>query len=81
MRTPSLLTASGLIALVCAPLPTRAQSAAKPRSSDRSPLQELTRALAGKWQLDVRFEPDSSARNKVIEGSAEESWSAGPGVS
>jgi hypothetical protein len=44
-----------------------------------SALQAVTRALAGKWRLDVRFEATPSTGNKVVAGPGEESWSAGPG--
>jgi hypothetical protein len=57
----------------------RAQSVTRPASSVPTPLATLAKALSGKWQLQVRFEPAGGAGNKTIEGSGEESWSLGPG--
>jgi hypothetical protein len=51
----------------------------RPASSAPTPLATLAKALSGKWQLQVRFEPAAGAGNKAIEGSGEESWSLGPG--
>jgi hypothetical protein len=79
MKSSFLVVASATLALVWAPVPCHAQSATKPAASARNPLQALTQTLAGKWKLEVRFEADASAGNKVIEGPGEESWSAGPG--
>ncbi len=79
MKGCSLVVTTAMLAFAWAPLPCRGQSAANQATSAPNPLQELTRALAGKWQLDVRFEAGPSTGNKVIEGPGEESWSAGPG--
>jgi hypothetical protein len=57
----------------------RPQSGGPSASSGPTPLSTLAKALSGKWQLDVRFEPTSVIGNKAIEGSGEESWSLGPG--
>jgi len=73
MKASWLLAATAFMALASTPKPCRAQSAAP------NPLQALTLALSGKWQVDVRFEPAPSTGNKVIAGPGEESWSAGPG--
>lgn len=75
--SPAVVTA--LLGFVWAPLPCRGQSAAKAATSAPEPLQTLTRALAGKWQLDVRFEATPLTGNKLITGGGEESWSAGSG--
>jgi hypothetical protein len=79
MKASSLLVATALMAVAWAPLPCRGQSAAEPATRSPGPLQTLTRALAGRWQLDVRFEAGPSTGNRVIEGPGEESWRAGPG--
>ena len=68
-----------MLALAGSSVPCRAQSAATSAASDRNALREVTRALAGKWKLDVRFEAAPSTGNKVIEGPGEEWWSPGPG--
>jgi hypothetical protein len=79
MKACSLVVATTLLTLAWAPAPCRGQSAAKPTARPPGPLETLTRALAGKWQLDVRYEAAPSTGNKVIEGPGEEAWSAGPG--
>ena len=79
MKSPYLVVASAMVFLVQAPITCPAQSAAKPDLPPRNPLQALTRSLAGSWKLDVRFETDPSTGDKVIEGSGQESWRAGPG--
>jgi hypothetical protein len=79
MKAPSLVVATAALAIVWAPSPCRAQSAAKRATPASNPLHALTQALAGKWKLDVRFEATPSTGNKVIAGPGEESWSAGPG--
>ena len=79
MNVSSLVVATAFTAVVCAPLPCGGQSAASRATPAPNPLQALTRALAGKWQLDVRFEAVPSTGNKVVAGAGEESWSAGPG--
>lgn len=79
MKASSLAAATALLALVSASAPCRSQSAATPPAHAPNPLQSLTRALAGNWQLDVRFEAVPSTGNKIIEGPGEESWSAGAG--
>ena len=66
MKASSLVVTTALLALAWPPLPCRGQSAAKQATSAPNQLQELTRALAGKWQLDVRFEAAPSTGNKVI---------------
>lgn len=78
MRASSLVAAIALLA-VCASTPCAGQSAPKQEAPSSNPLQALSRALAGKWQLDVRFEAVPVMGNKVVQGSGEESWSAGPG--
>lgn len=78
MKASSLIAAIVLLS-VCAPMPCAGQSAPKREAPSPNPLQALSRALAGKWQLDVRFEAAPSTGNKVVEGPGEESWSAGPG--
>ena len=78
MKTLSLVGATVLIAL-WAPLPCAGQSTAKRATLAPNPLKALTQVLAGKWQLDVRFEATPSTGNKAIAGLGEESWSAGPG--
>jgi hypothetical protein len=77
MNTPAAV-ALILSLLAIATATGRAQSATGPASSS-TPLATLAKALAGKWQLQVRFEPAAGAQNKAIEGSGEESWSVGPG--
>lgn len=79
MKASSLVVATAALAIVWAPSPCRAQSAAKRATPASNPLHALTQALAGKWKLDVRFEAAPSTGNKVIAGPGEESWSAGPG--
>jgi hypothetical protein len=79
VNVSSLVVATAFSAVVCAPLPCAGQSAASRATPAPNPLQALTRALAGKWQLDVRFEAVPSTGNKVVAGAGEESWSAGPG--
>jgi hypothetical protein len=78
MTAHSLVVAT-VLACIWAPAPCAGQTASPPPSSASNPLQALTRVLAGKWQLDVRFEATASTGNKVIAGPGEESWSAGPG--
>jgi hypothetical protein len=78
MRTSSLFVATALATLV-ARVPCSGQSTPERPASEPTALRELTRALAGKWQLDVRFEAVPATGNKVISGAGEESWSAGPG--
>jgi hypothetical protein len=78
MKTPATVAIIlPLLAIVTAT--GRAQSVTRPASSAPTPLATLAKALAGKWQLQVRFEPASVTGNKTIEGSGEESWSLGPG--
>jgi hypothetical protein len=79
VKSPFPGVASALLALVSAPVPCHGQSATQPAESARNPLHTLSQALAGKWKLEVRFEADPSAGNKVVEGPGEESWSVGPG--
>lgn len=79
MKTCSLVLATAVLALAGFPALCRAQSAATSAGSDRHALRDITRALAGTWKLDVRFEAAPSTGNKVIEGPGEESWRAGPG--
>jgi hypothetical protein len=67
------------LAFVSLPSGGRGQAPAKRATSAANPLQTLIRALAGKWQLDVRFEASPSTGNKVVAGPGEESWTAGPG--
>ena len=79
MKISSLVVAIGLSAVVGAPLPCGGQSASSRTTTAPNSLQTLTRALAGKWKLDVHFEAVPAAGNKVVTGAGEESWSAGPG--
>jgi len=79
MKRLTLSLAIASLALTSSASPCRGQSAAAPATPASNPLQALTGALAGKWQLDVRFEAAPSTGNKVIAGPGEESWSAGPG--
>jgi len=79
MNSRFLLGASAMLVIISAPLPCHAQSATTPAVAARNPLQALTRALAGKWKLDVRFDAGAMGGTKNIEGPGEESWSAGPG--
>jgi hypothetical protein len=65
--------------LVGVAAPGQAQSATTPAASPPAQLQQITRALAGKWKLHVRFEADSASGTQRMEGAGEESWSAGPG--
>jgi hypothetical protein len=74
---PAVAIILSLLAIVTAT--GRAQSVTRPASSAPTPLATLAKALSGKWQLQVRFEPASATGNKAIEGSGEESWSLGPG--
>jgi hypothetical protein len=78
MKTPPVIAVVVLL-LECASSTCLGQSAAEPGSSASEALQALTKALSGKWHLDVRFEPGSSTGDKAVEGAGEESWSAGPG--
>ena len=57
----------------------RAQSVKPLGPSAPTPLATLAKALSGKWQLQVRFEPAGVTGSKAIAGSGEESWSLGPG--
>ncbi len=41
-------------------------------------IKGLTNALEGKWSLNVKFEPDSSAPNGLV-NTGEETWRPGPG--
>jgi hypothetical protein len=78
MKTPAAVVfVLPLLAVVSAT--GRPQSGGASASSAPTPLSTLAKALSGKWQLDVRFEPTSVIGNKAIEGSGEESWSLGPG--
>lgn len=77
MRGSSLGAAIAMLT-VAASVPCGSQSAPKQDAPTPNPLQALTHALAGKWQLDVRFEAVPAVGNKVVQGAGEESWSAGP---
>jgi hypothetical protein len=79
MKISSLVAATALAAFAWVPPSGRAQSTAKPETQVPNPLQALTRALAGKWRLDVRYEAVPFTGNKVVTGAGEESWTAGPG--
>ena len=41
-------------------------------------IRSLTKALAGEWSLNVKFEPSSSAPNGLV-NTGEETWRPGPG--
>jgi hypothetical protein len=77
MKAPATV---GLVlsALAIATASGRAQPVTPPAFVAPTPLATLAKALSGKWQLHVRFEP-SSATARAIEGSGAESWSPGPG--
>lgn len=78
MRTSAtVVVILSLLAIVTAT--GRAQAVTRPTASSPMPLATLAKALSGKWQLHVRFEPASVTGTKAIEGSGEESWSVGPG--
>ena len=79
MKAASPVVVTTLLAFALTPLASIAQSPASPPDPSPNSLQTLTKALAGKWQLDVRFEAAASTGNKVFAGPGEESWSAGPG--
>ncbi len=79
MKASSLVVVSILLAFASAPQLCRGQSAVQGATPPPGPLQTLTRALTGKWRLDVRFEAAPSTGNKVVTGLGEESWTAGPG--
>ncbi|HET7614281.1 MAG TPA: hypothetical protein VFK26_10185 [Gemmatimonadaceae bacterium] len=78
MKSFSLALAITSLYLASAALPCRGQTAMQVTPAP-NPLQAITQALSGKWQLDVRFEAVPAAGNKVVAGPGEESWSAGPG--
>ena len=79
MKNALLLLAAASLASASAAVPSHAQTTATSPASAAAPLQELSKALAGKWKLDVRFEADSASGMNAVEGTGEESWSAGPG--
>ncbi len=79
MKASLLAAGIASLAVLSAPLPCGGQASPVQAASIPNPLPALTQALAGKWQLDVRFEAVPSTGNKVVVGSGEESWSAGPG--
>ena len=79
MKISSLVVTIVVSAVVCAPSPCGGQSGSSRATPAANPLQALTRALAGKWKLDVHFEAVPAAGNKIVTGAGEESWSAGPG--
>ena len=79
MKAFALVMITAVLVSVCAPLPCVGQSAATQATPAPNPLQAVTRALAGKWKLDVHFDPIPAAGNKLVEGAGEESWSAGAG--
>lgn len=79
MKISSLVVAAACLTFTWPASPGRAQFAMNRATPAPNPLEALTRALAGKWQLDVRFEAAPSTGGKVITGAGEESWSAGPG--
>jgi hypothetical protein len=78
MKASLLVTTGALVAAVVVPGPCRGQSRSPRPDAVPSSLAALTRALGGRWQLDVRFEAVPSMGNKVVTGSGEESWSTGP---
>ncbi|MBZ5652838.1 MAG: DUF1579 domain-containing protein [Acidobacteriia bacterium] len=43
-----------------------------------SELQSLTKALSGEWSLNVKFEPDATMPNGLV-NTGEETWRPGPG--
>ena len=81
MKVFSLVMATTLAVCVGAPAALcRGQTRSAEPSGAPNSLPSLTRALAGKWELDVRFEAVPATGNKVITGRGEEAWSAGPGA-
>jgi hypothetical protein len=68
-----------LLVLVLCTVSSSAQASSPQSAPATTPLQSLIQALSGKWHLEVHFEPGSSTGNKAVEGTGEESWSAGPG--
>jgi hypothetical protein len=79
MKNSLLLLAAAALAPAFTAVPSHAQATATPAASAAAQLQQLSQALAGKWKLEVRFEADSASGTKAMEGTGEESWSAGPG--
>lgn len=68
-----------LLGLMCAASSAAQAPGPQPAPDAVTPLQSLTHALSGNWQLQVRFDAAESTGNKAIEGAGEESWNAGPG--
>ena len=77
MKTKVAALTLAIVAIV--PVSGRAQSVAPSASAASTPLATLAKALAGKWRLQVHFEPGSAAGSTAIDGTGEESWSQGPG--
>jgi hypothetical protein len=55
-----------------------AQSAKSGASQASHEIQSLIKALSGEWSLSVKWEPDASNPNGLV-NAGEESWKAGPG--
>ena len=71
---PRLLLTTGL--LLCTAVSAQAPNEQPPSAAPA--LTEVARALSGKWQLQVHFEPVGQG-GKVVDGPGEEMWSDGPG--
>lgn len=68
-----------IAALLTAFSASTANAQSSPSPSPASPLPAISKALSGKWKLDVRFEAGPSTGSKVVQGPGEESWGPGPG--
>jgi hypothetical protein len=80
LRTCSMVI--GIVAL-CAICFTGFGRTARSQSTAKAPLpppelQTLTTALSGEWSLSVKWEPDPSMPNGLV-NTGEENWRAGPG--
>ena len=59
-------------------LSTETQGSPAKTPQARAELQSLLKALSGEWSLSVKWEPDASNPNGLV-NAGEESWRAGPG--
>ncbi len=78
----TVLVVIGIVALSAIYLTTFRQTA-QSQSTAKAPLpaselQTLTTALSGNWSLSVKWEPDASMPNGLV-NTGEETWRAGPG--
>jgi hypothetical protein len=79
-RFRSVLVSLGLLTVwgICFVGRSACAQSLTPARQPSSELQSLTKALTGEWSLNVKFEPNSSASNGLV-NTGEETWRPGPG--